>query len=55
MYTSKLEMILVMPVGVEANKQKLIRIIRKGIEGFHREELCNVRFVPLVGQHGWQS
>jgi protein-L-isoaspartate(D-aspartate) O-methyltransferase len=41
---------LVMPVGEE--EQMLVRLTRTDA-GFEREELGDVRFVPLIGEHGW--
>ena len=46
---------LVIPVGAEVGLQKLIRITRRGHDDFRREELANVRFVPLVGAEGWRE
>ena len=43
---------LVMPVG-SADQQRLVRV-RRGKDGvLEREDLGDVRFVPLVGEHGW--
>ncbi len=44
---------LVMPVG-DRDTQTLIRITRT-TEGFVREQLMGCRFVPLIGEDGWQS
>ena len=44
---------LVMPVGAPHEVQRLVRVVREGAEIFAREELCAVRFVPLVGAEGW--
>ncbi len=46
---------LVIPLGEERNLQKLIRITRTGQSTYRREELCDVRFVPLVGDRGWKD
>lgn len=46
---------LVIPVGEEKALQKLVRVTRTGETEFRREELCDVRFVPLVGARGWQN
>jgi protein-L-isoaspartate(D-aspartate) O-methyltransferase len=46
---------LVIPVGEERNLQSLVRITRTGPDDYDREELCDVRFVPLVGIQGWQE
>jgi protein-L-isoaspartate(D-aspartate) O-methyltransferase len=43
---------LVMPVG-PADAQTLFRIRRRTDGALEREELGDVRFVPLVGEHGW--
>ena len=44
---------LLVPVG-SREEQQLLLITRKG-EKFTRETLAPVRFVPLVGEHGWTS
>lgn len=44
---------LVAPVG-DRNIQYLVRITRKGDE-FIRESFEPVRFVPLIGEYGWQE
>lgn len=46
---------LVIPVGEDKNLQSLVRITRTGRDDYDREELCDVRFVPLVGIQGWQD
>jgi len=43
---------LVMPVG-PARLQQLIRVTRKGEKEYVREDLTDVRFVPLIGEQGW--
>ncbi len=43
---------LVMPVGT-SREQELVRVTRVGEADFHREDLGAVRFVPLIGEHGW--
>jgi protein-L-isoaspartate(D-aspartate) O-methyltransferase len=43
---------LVMPVG-PARLQQLIRVTRKGETEYVREDLTDVRFVPLIGEQGW--
>ena len=45
---------LVMPVG-DGSEQQLVRIIRKGEEDFDVKMLEPVRFVPLIGAHGWSD
>lgn len=46
---------LVMPVGEEKDSQRLIRVIRRGDDEFEYNELMAVRFVPLIGEAGWQE
>lgn len=44
---------LVIPVGPTPHLQNLVRV-RKDAQGeLKREELCAVRFVPLIGKQGW--
>ena len=45
---------LVIPVG-EARDQRLVRVRRTGEEEYEEEELLAVRFVPLIGEQGWQD
>ena len=44
---------LLVPIGGK-DEQELVMITRKGTE-FLRETILAVRFVPLLGTHGWQS
>ena len=44
---------LVMPVGTGLRNQSLIREVRLGDGHFEHEYLTVVRFVPLIGEHGW--
>jgi protein-L-isoaspartate(D-aspartate) O-methyltransferase len=44
---------LVIPVGPTPHLQDLIRVRRLANGEFRREELCGVRFVPLIGEQGW--
>lgn len=44
---------LVMPLGGPDAVQRLVRVVRRGDEAFEQEELAPVRFVPLIGAHGW--
>jgi protein-L-isoaspartate(D-aspartate) O-methyltransferase len=44
---------LVMPVGEPQEVQKLLKISRTGEDEYEQEELGAVRFVPLIGAHGW--
>jgi protein-L-isoaspartate(D-aspartate) O-methyltransferase len=42
-------------VGDEHGSQQLIRAIRRGTDEFEYDELGAVRFVPLIGDAGWQT
>lgn len=44
---------LVIPVGSSCEVQSLIRVRRVAEHDYRREELCGVRFVPLIGAAGW--
>lgn len=44
---------LVIPVGSTSYFQDLVRIRRVGEHEYCSEELCGVRFVPLIGVEGW--
>jgi protein-L-isoaspartate(D-aspartate) O-methyltransferase len=45
---------LVIPVGTDKTVQELVRITRISEQDFKREDLADVRFVPLVGEEGWE-
>lgn len=44
---------LIVPIGPEPSEQTLFRITRLGPDDYRREVLSHVRFVPLIGQEGW--
>ena len=44
---------LVIPVGSTSFLQMLIRVRRVAENDYRSEELCPVRFVPLIGAAGW--
>ena len=46
---------LVIPLGSDRDLQTLVRITRVGESDYRREELGDVRFVPLVGAQGWKD
>jgi len=46
---------LVMPIGKTAGYQELVRITRTTETEFEMEYLMPVRFVPLIGEEGWDS
>ena len=45
---------LVIPLGRLHDGQDLVRLTRRG-DHFDREKLGDVRFVPLIGEHGFPS
>jgi protein-L-isoaspartate(D-aspartate) O-methyltransferase len=45
---------LVIPVGEQRTLQSLVRVRRTSQDDYDREELGDVRFVPLVGAGGWE-
>jgi protein-L-isoaspartate(D-aspartate) O-methyltransferase len=46
---------LVMPVGETQELQRLVKIRRAGEHEFEEEDWGQVRFVPLIGEHGWSA
>lgn len=46
---------LVIPVGPSQDRQSLVRITRVSEDDFETENLGDVRFVPLVGDDGWNT
>jgi protein-L-isoaspartate(D-aspartate) O-methyltransferase len=46
---------LVIPVGVHQRAQELIRIVRVSQNEYRREDIGDVRFVPLIGAEGWPT
>ncbi len=46
---------LVIPTGASQYLQKLWRITRTTEDKTRTEELCDVRFVPLIGKEGWSG
>ena len=46
---------MVVPVGSTKQVQELIRITNRGEGRFDREDLADVRFVPLIGEQGWEA
>lgn len=45
---------MIIPVGTNKRVQELIRITRRRDGSFDTEDLANVRFVPLIGEQGWE-
>jgi protein-L-isoaspartate(D-aspartate) O-methyltransferase len=46
---------LVIPIGSDPRAQELVRITRVGEDEYDREDLADVRFVPLIGAEGWET
>jgi protein-L-isoaspartate(D-aspartate) O-methyltransferase len=44
---------LVIPVGHDPKIQELVRVTRISESEYRREDLADVRFVPLIGHEGW--
>jgi protein-L-isoaspartate(D-aspartate) O-methyltransferase len=44
---------MLVPIGGK-DEQELVMVTRKGTE-FTREKILPVRFVPLLGTHGWRE
>ena len=44
---------LVIPVGSDPKVQELVRVTRISQHEYRREDLADVRFVPLIGHEGW--
>src|SRR5271169_5830475 len=44
---------LVIPVGADQHIQELVRVTRIAQSEYRREDLADVRFVPLLGEEGW--
>ncbi len=44
---------MVIPIGEE--KVQELKLITRGTDGLRVENLCNVRFVPLIGEQGWKD
>ncbi len=46
---------MVVPVGSDPKSQELVRITRVDDQEYDREDIADVRFVPLIGKEGWES
>jgi protein-L-isoaspartate(D-aspartate) O-methyltransferase len=46
---------IVAPVGKTRIAQELVRITRVHTDEYMREDLADVRFVPLIGKEGWED
>jgi len=46
---------IVMPIGNPGWSQQLVRVTREEDGTLSQENLCGVRFVPLIGEEGWSE
>lgn len=46
---------MVVPVGRDQRAQELVRVTRREKGQFDLEDLADVRFVPLIGDQGWEG
>jgi protein-L-isoaspartate(D-aspartate) O-methyltransferase len=46
---------LIIPIGQDADKQRLMKIVRAAPNRFENEDLGGVSFVPLIGEYGWPN
>ena len=46
---------LVIPVGADQSSQELVRVIRVSKDKYRGEDIADVRFVPLIGEEGWDK
>lgn len=46
---------LVIPVGEDPSHQELKRVTRLSEKAFETEDIAGVRFVPLIGDEGWEG
>lgn len=46
---------IVMPLGEPGGVQELVRVTKEAAGALKWENLCDVRFVPLIGEEGWRD
>jgi protein-L-isoaspartate(D-aspartate) O-methyltransferase len=46
---------LVIPVGADQHAQELVRVTRISTSEYRSEDIADVRFVPLIGEEGWDT
>ena len=46
---------MVVPVGTDPHAQELVRVIRREKGQFDREDLADLRFVPMLGAQRWEG
>src|SRR5260370_12203821 len=45
----------VIPIGSLSDEERVVKVAGDGEHAFHEEDLGPVRFVPLIGEHGWSE
>ena len=43
---------LVIPIG--GRHHQMLRLIERGKDDYHSRDVCGCRFVPLIGEYGWE-
>src|SRR5258707_10757809 len=46
---------LVIPVGADQRAQELVRVVHISTNQYRSEDIVDVRFVPLIGEEGWET
>jgi protein-L-isoaspartate(D-aspartate) O-methyltransferase len=46
---------LVIPVGTDQRAQEMVRVTRISQDEYRSEDIADVRFVPLIGEQGWED
>lgn len=46
---------MIIPVGSEQRAQRLIKVTRTADESYEERVFSHVRFVPLIGEQGWEK
>jgi protein-L-isoaspartate(D-aspartate) O-methyltransferase len=45
---------IVLPMGETKDSQSLYQCVKTSADNYNRVNLCDVTFVPLIGEGGWQ-
>ena len=46
---------MIIPIGSEQRAQRLVKVTRTSDETYEEQTLSHVRFVPLIGEQGWEK
>lgn len=46
---------MIVPVGTDPRAQELVRVTRRDKGQFDSRDMADVRFVPLIGEQGWEG